>query len=75
MVSKDKIGKIDLENNFVRVNVEDIGASDLVDLRKDLEKKSPSTLEIIATESKKNDPCDQEDQDHGSHAHSGTYVQ
>lgn len=56
VISKDKVDKINLENNFVRVNVEDIGASDLIDLRKDLEKKSPSTLEIIATASKQDDP-------------------
>lgn len=47
ILSENELDKHDLEKNFVRVFVEDSGKSDLIDLRKDIEKSKPTTLELM----------------------------
>ena len=47
IISENDISKHDIENNFVRVNVENRKSIDCLELRKDIQAKKPGTLEII----------------------------
>jgi DNA repair exonuclease SbcCD nuclease subunit len=47
IISEEDIPKYDLEGNFIRLNIDDIGSSDIVEMRQELlTKHSPNTLEI-----------------------------
>jgi hypothetical protein len=45
--NEENINKHDLKNNFVRLQVTNPGAIELLALRKDIQDKSPSSLEIL----------------------------
>lgn len=47
IVSEDDIHKYDIENNFVRLSVENRKSIDILDLRKSIQEKKPGTLEIV----------------------------
>ena len=47
IVSEDNIHKHDVENNFVRLSVENRKSVDMLDLKKTIQEKKPGTLEII----------------------------
>jgi DNA repair exonuclease SbcCD nuclease subunit len=47
IVSEDNIHKYEVENNFVRISVENRKSVDMLDLKKRIQEKKPGTLEII----------------------------
>ena len=47
IVSEDDVHKYDVENNFVRLSVENRKSIDILDLRKSIQEKKPGTLEIV----------------------------
>lgn len=47
IVSEDEVHTHEVENNFVRVNVENRKSIEMLDLRKSIQAKKPGTLEII----------------------------
>lgn len=47
ILSEGEIHKHDIENNFVRLNVENRKSIDILDLKKEVQGKNPGTLEII----------------------------
>lgn len=47
ILAEDEVHKHDIENNFVRLNVENRKSIDILDLKKEVQGRKPSTLEII----------------------------
>jgi hypothetical protein len=47
IIPQADLDKYDLEHNFVRVEVEDVGRADLADLRKEVSDRKPASLEIV----------------------------
>lgn len=47
ILSEDDVHKHDVENNFVRLNVENRKSIDILDLKKEVQGKKPGTLEIV----------------------------
>ncbi len=47
IVSENDVHNYDVENNFVRLSVENRKSIDLLDLKKDVQDKKPGTLEIV----------------------------
>ena len=47
ILSEGEIDKHDVQNNFVRLNVANAKSIDLLDLKKDIQEKKPTTLEIV----------------------------
>jgi DNA repair exonuclease SbcCD nuclease subunit len=48
IIKEDDVPKYEVENNFIKLAVDDLAATHLVDLRRELEKKAPGSLEIVA---------------------------
>jgi DNA repair exonuclease SbcCD nuclease subunit len=47
IIPESDIGKYDIENNFIRLSVSDMGGTVLVDLKKELQEFNPGSLEIL----------------------------
>lgn len=47
IVSEEQLENYDLEKNFVRLNITDVSATELVKLKKSIGEKSPTSLEIV----------------------------
>jgi hypothetical protein len=45
--SEDNVHNYEVQNNFIRLNVANTKSIDLLDLKKDIQGKNPSTLEIV----------------------------
>jgi len=53
-----QIGDYDLNNNFVRVVIEDLGGTELVDIRKHIESKKAATIDFKSFDKKKEDAAE-----------------
>ena len=60
MVPSSDIDKVDLEKNFVKIIVEDMGSKELVDLRKKLVEKNVADVSFKSKEKKKEDAAEVE---------------
>ena len=47
IIKESEVSKYDIENNFIKLAVDDIATTDAIDLRRKLEKMAPGSLEII----------------------------
>ncbi len=56
IIPEKDVDKYDIEKNFIRIEMTNIGASDLIELKKDMVNLKPGSLEIV--------PAEQEDSNH-----------
>lgn len=55
LLSKSNIDKYDIKKHFIKLIVDDMSSTDLIDIRKKIEKKKPATLDILSPVKSKND--------------------
>ena len=57
IIPEKDIDKYDIENNFIRIEIEDVGlgSSEIVDIKKNIENLNPRSLKFVAAEKKEHD--------------------